>query len=663
MKLLFALLYLPLLAAIAFGVLRIAGKLPTLTASVILGSWITISWCFFGLLSTFPIEPFGTNLPITIAASMAAGALVSAAVSLAGKATLMFPMIMAITFLGMAALLNVSYWVYKAFAGNQEAAIVEILREKQAVPGVPFPGDPGSYPVKTLTYGTGTDRHRPEYGAGVSIRTRTVSGSPFVPAQWSIARTGYWGFDETALPINGRVWYPEGKGPFPLVLIVHGMCGMTTFSDGGFAYLGELLASRGYIVASVDENFLNPGGYRYGEFSESDIDARGWLLLQHLKVWELWNRDPGSGFHGKVDMDRIALIGHSRGGEAIAAAAAFNRMGRYPRNGNIPFDFHFGIRTLIAFAPSDITQSRYERSTPSKIENVNYLLLEGTHDRQVPSVIGARVFQRVRFTDPDRHYMKSALYIGGANHSQFNSDWGIYDLSFPTRVLTDMSAQLGASDQRDIAKTCVSAFLDATLKGDERYIPLFRDYRLMQGWLPKTTYVSRYEDSGFRPIADFDEDIDLSTTTIPGGTISGEGLTQWREQDIDLRGTRNIVEGMMPSDRLMFSIAFPDTTTSPEISVILTDRNGQSASLPLSRIFPVKPAQRYSLTRLGFLEKPSQVLILQTVSIPLARFMMSNPRLDLACIQRIDFKLDPNHRGRILLDDIGVDIGKDIPAA
>lgn len=294
---------------------------------------------------------------------------------------------------------------------------------------------------------------------------------------------------------------------------------------------------------------------------------------------------------------------------------------------------------------------------------MNYLLLEGTHDRQVPSVIGSRVFQRVRFTDPGRHYMKSSLYIGGANHSQFNSDWGIYDLSFPTRVLTYMSAQLGASGQRDIAKTCVSAFLDATLKGDERYIPLFRDYRLMQGWLPKTTYVSRYEDSGFRPIADFDEDIDLSTTTIPGGTISGEGLTQWREQDIDLRGTRNIVEGMKPSDRLMFSIGFPDTTTSPEISVVLTDRNGQSASLPLSRIFPVKPAQRYSLTRLGFLEKPSQVLILQTVSIPLTRFMMSNPRLDLACIQRIDFQLDPIHRGRILLDDIGVDIGKDIPAA
>jgi dienelactone hydrolase len=694
MKLFFALLYLPLLVAIAFGALRIAGRLPTATASVILGSWIVLTWCFFALLASFPIEPFGTSLPLTVAASMAAAILVTAAIFLAGKAAMALPILFGIACLCIAVLSSISYCVYQAFAGSSGTARADMLTERDAVRGVPFPGDPGNCQVRTLTYGNGTDRHRPEYGAGVAIRTRTVSGAPFLPDQWSVARTGYWGFDESTLPINGRVWYPEGKGPFPLVVIVHGMCGMTRFSDGGFAYLGELLASRGYVVASVDENFLNPGGYRYGGFTESDIDARGWLLLQHLKVWELWNRDPKNRFHGRIDMERIALIGHSRGGEAIAAAAAFNRMGRYPRNGNIPFDFHFGIRTLIAFAPTDITQSRYERSTPPRIENVNYLLLEGTHDRQVPSVIGSRVFQRVRFTDPGRHFVKSSVYVGGANHSQFNSDWGIYDLSFPTRLLTDMRAQLGASRQREITKTLVSGFLDATLKADSRYLPLFRDHRLMRGWLPRTTYVSRYEDSDFRAVANFDEDIDLSTTTVPGGTISGEGLALWREQDIDPHyvmslGSRanrvlsvgweagsarppslgiglpekpDAFGGTGPSDRLTFSIAFPDATASPYVDVVLADRSGRRASLPLSEIFPVPPAQRYSLTRLGFLETPSQVLVLQTVSIPLAAFLKADPRLDIESLREIAFRFDGKIPGRVLLDDIGICATGPIPA-
>ena len=38
-------------------------------------------------------------------------------------------------------------------------------------------------------------------------------------------------------------------------------------------------------------------------------------------------------FHGKVDLDRIALIGHSRGGEAVAIAALFNRLPFYPDDG------------------------------------------------------------------------------------------------------------------------------------------------------------------------------------------------------------------------------------------------------------------------------------------------------------------------------------------
>ncbi len=42
---------------------------------------------------------------------------------------------------------------------------------------LPDPAEPGPYAVLTLTYGNGTDRHRPEYGAGVILTTTSVDGS------------------------------------------------------------------------------------------------------------------------------------------------------------------------------------------------------------------------------------------------------------------------------------------------------------------------------------------------------------------------------------------------------------------------------------------------------------------------------------------------------
>ena len=93
----------------------------------------------------------------------------------------------------------------------------------------------------------------------MTLKTATVDGSAFVSigARDREEREKDWGFDFKKLPINGRVWYPEGDGPFPLVLIVHGNHNMKDFSDPGYGISGELLASRGFILVSVDENFIN----------------------------------------------------------------------------------------------------------------------------------------------------------------------------------------------------------------------------------------------------------------------------------------------------------------------------------------------------------------------------------------------------------------------
>src|SRR5690606_16412756 len=97
--------------------------------------------------------------------------------------------------------------------------------------------------------------------------------------------------------------------------------------------------------------FLNIS-YLNGWDLRADNDVRAWLLLEHLRLWRDWAGDPSSPMHGLADLDRIALIGHSRCGEAVATAAAFDRMQLLPENAAVVLDAGFGIDAVVAIAPS-----------------------------------------------------------------------------------------------------------------------------------------------------------------------------------------------------------------------------------------------------------------------------------------------------------------------
>jgi dienelactone hydrolase len=392
----------------------------------------------------------------------------------------------------------------------------------------PDPSRPGSFAVRRLYYGSGTDRRRVEYRDSVTLRTGVVNATPFLKGadpKLLRERWKYWGFDAKRLPVNGRVWYPDGAGPFPLVLIVHGNHNMREYSDPGYAYLGELLASRGYILASVDENFLN-GNLRM------ENDARGWMLLQHLVAWRRFNADAASPLRGKVDLSRIALVGHSRGGEAVAVAAAFNRLPRYPDDARVTFDFGFDIRTLIAIAPVDGQYRPADQGTP--LENINYLVLHGAHDADVSTFMGQRQFQRVRFTGGGP-WRKSAVYIYRANHGQFNTVWGSSNVGKELGLLLNKRNLLSGEAQRQVGKVFFSAFLDLTLRDARAYEPLFRDARRGGAWLPSTIYLTRYEDASTRRVAAFEEDVDVTTGALPGVRIEGRDLAAWRELGLTMR--------------------------------------------------------------------------------------------------------------------------------
>ena len=391
----------------------------------------------------------------------------------------------------------------------------------------PDPGEPGQFTVKTMYYGSGTDKRRAAFRDSVTIKTKTVDVTPFVslPPEQAKAREKDWGFGMSKVPINGRVWYPAGDGPFPLVLIVHGNHDPLDYSDPGYAYLGELLASRGFILVSVDENFIN-GGIR------GESDGRAWLLLKHLEDWKRWNDSAGGPFYHKVDMTNIALMGHSRGGEAVGIAAAFNRLSHYPDDANVKFNFNFDIKSVFAIAPVDGQYKPAGVFTP--IENVNYMVIQGSHDGDVSSFNGLRAYDRVKFTD-GKPWFKSAFYVYRANHGQWNTVWGNKDNGPRSGRYLDLRGLLSPEQQRQFSKVVIGAFLEATLHGKSEYLPLFRDHRVAGAWLPKTMYITRFEESGFRPLATFDEDVDVTTGTAPGVKISGDSLGTWKEMALVLR--------------------------------------------------------------------------------------------------------------------------------
>ena len=133
--------------------------------------------------------------------------------------------------------------------------------------------------------------------------------------------------------LNGVIAVPPGKGgPYPVVLIMHGTHpGCPEVEHGvdrwpcspdqeqpnyrGFEYLVRELAARGYVALSININAENTFGFGEG----IPLERMQQLVDKHLKALATASAGGENNFgvdlKGRADTRRLALVGHSRGGE------------------------------------------------------------------------------------------------------------------------------------------------------------------------------------------------------------------------------------------------------------------------------------------------------------------------------------------------------------
>lgn len=117
-------------------------------------------------------------------------------------------------------------------------------------------------------------------------------------------------------PQENNVLNPE----YPCIIFAHGFKG---FKDwGGFPYMLQKLAESGYIVVSF--NFSHNGVMpdKPMDFTRLDLFAQNTHSIELEDLHKVIDYIYSNAKELNVDKDRIALIGHSRGGAAVTIAAS-----------------------------------------------------------------------------------------------------------------------------------------------------------------------------------------------------------------------------------------------------------------------------------------------------------------------------------------------------
>ena len=257
-------------------------------------------------------------------------------------------------------------------------------------------------------------------------------------------------FRNMPVRLNGVIAIPEGDGgPYPVAVILHGTHpGCPVMGDidpwpcdpeeeqpnyRGFGYLASALAAKGYIVLAPNINAENSFGF--GEpTAQERLNQLLDLQLQALADAAAGGENKfGVDLAGRADMHRLALIGHSRGGEAAVALA---------NNPDHPLGAPGGAYgpaagTLLV-APAVAT---FDPAGGSRVPAA--IVISGC-DGDVTDGDGQFFFEAARLA-PEQRAPSTAVYLEHANHNAFNSILGSDPFGAPDRpacaTLLDPEAQ------------------------------------------------------------------------------------------------------------------------------------------------------------------------------------------------------------------------------
>ena len=488
-------------------------------------------------------------------------------------------------------------------------------------------------------------------------------------------RTAYWGFGPDALPLSGTLFLPEGAGPFPVVALVHGNNKMSTPSDKGYEYLADHLCRRGFVVVNMNQNFFNATWTDLIGGLWGDHLARGWLVLESLDALTKWSATQDHPLYGLLDPQKVFLLGHSRGGEAVAIAAAMSKMPTAPHDGIISSNYDFDIHGVIALA--SVTRHYLPNGKPLSLDGVNLMAIQGLADADIVSFDGQQQYQRT-FISHDAPGIKCAFGILDGNHSQFNSVWK-KDLAWPIEPFLAHERVMARDAQERVAKLLVTSFVELIGHNDKTFLPWLIDPVILAKAVPESPILAQHEIASRQSWLDFGFDLNL-TKGNTGVRLHSKNLSHWHETMADDRpviclGWEAVTEGEPPifildvqpglyeGDDLILDLAEgthsnnarPLTTMEPmDFSIRLTDEQGVSVMVDFSRFGSICPAGKPGVLRKSpFTNGINDEAIFQSFRLPLDKIGNSAPRFDSSRLARVALIFDKG-QGNLILGDIGL---------